>query len=78
MVVKVETSPSLKLGPPEYVFTKPYGYGSLLKTKFPLWDIGRDGKRFLMMKEDAPPAGLRKIIVVTNWFEELKQKAPAK
>jgi hypothetical protein len=78
MVVKVETSPSLKLGPPDYVFTNPYFYGALLKTKFPLWDISRDGKRFLMMKEDTPPASLRKIIVVTNWFEALKQKAPVK
>jgi serine/threonine protein kinase len=46
------------------------------------WAIGRDG-RFLMMKAvestgKAPAAeSPRKINVVLNWLEELKQKAPA-
>jgi hypothetical protein len=47
------------------------------------WDIGPDGKRFLMLK---PPqltseaSGTStpqdKIIIVTNWFEELKERLP--
>ncbi len=43
-----------------------------------------DGKRFLMMKEAAPagrPAAAtdsRKIVIVLNWLEELKQRVPKK
>jgi hypothetical protein len=44
--------------------------------------IHPDGKRFLMMK-DVEPAGKpaetpRKINIVLNWFEELKQRVPTK
>ncbi len=48
------------------------------------WDISPDGKRFLMIK---PPvstggvleaAGPRKINIVLNWLEELKQRVPVK
>ena len=46
------------------------------------WDISPDGKRFLMMKEPAATAsaggGPRKINIVLNWFEELKQRVPVK
>jgi hypothetical protein len=41
------------------------------------WDISPDGKRFLMLKEAEAEAS-RKINIVLNWFEELKQKAPVK
>ena len=44
------------------------------------YDVSRDGKRFLMIKENgdvgqavAPAA----IVVVQNWFEELKRLVPA-
>ena len=46
------------------------------------WAIGRDG-RFLMMKALETTGKMtaaespRKINVVLNWLEELKQKAPA-
>jgi hypothetical protein len=47
-----------------------------------MWDISPDGKRFLMMKEAAstalPDGGPRKINIVVNWFEELKQRVPVK
>ena len=45
------------------------------------YDVSRDGQRFLMIKENAgssegnaPPASM---IVVQNWFEELKAKVAA-
>jgi hypothetical protein len=51
------------------------------------WRISLDGKRFLMMKESSTAndgthketsitAIRRKIIVVTNWLEELRQWVP--
>jgi hypothetical protein len=47
-------------------------------------DVDPDGKRFLMIKEAAPavkpaPASeSRKLVIVLNWFEELKQRVPRK
>ncbi len=46
-------------------------------TDFNYWDISPDGKRFLMLK-DAAVEGSRKINIVLNWFEELKQRVPVK
>jgi hypothetical protein len=49
---------------------------------FSPWDISPDGKRFLMMKEpeSTVPAGggPRRINMVLNWFQELKQRVPVK
>jgi len=54
------------------------------------WDVSADGKRFLMLKEAASvkeasstsaPATEetpRKINIIVNWFEELKQRVPVK
>ena len=48
------------------------------------WDISPDGKRFLMVKPPASAgdtsgiAGPRKIDIVLNWFEELRQRVPVK
>ena len=45
------------------------------------YDVSRDGRRFLMMKT-APSSDRTstapRIVVVQNWFEELKARAPAK
>jgi serine/threonine-protein kinase len=41
------------------------------------YDVSPDGQRFLMIKEDAAATSARTgLIVVLNWFEELKTKAP--
>jgi Tol biopolymer transport system component len=46
-----------------------------------MWDISPDGKRFLMVKEPSTASsggGPRKINIVLNWLEELKQRVPVK
>ncbi len=44
------------------------------------WDISPDGKRFLMMKDSVnakwPRSGARKISIVLNWFDKLRQLVP--
>jgi len=80
MAVAVETDPAFRLGPPKILFRSIYaGLGGI--SGIP-WDISPDGKRFLMMRESLPlvPAegGPRKINIVLNWFEELKQRVPVK
>lgn len=48
------------------------------------WDISPDGKHFLMIKQpqavgEASAGALpRKINIVLNWLEELKQRVPVK
>jgi Tol biopolymer transport system component len=80
MVVSVETEPSLSLGTPKILFQST-NLG-LTSTSGTPYDVHPDGKRFLMIK---PPAGAegtaivagpRKITVVVNWIEELKQRVP--
>jgi len=41
------------------------------------WDVAPDGKRLLVVKEPEAAAGEAKLQAVVNWFEELRQKAPA-
>lgn len=81
MAVAVETGQAFSMGTPRKLFSRlPYlGGGSTPGTP---WDIHPDGKRFLMLKSpgaaSAAPGNPRKITVVLNWLEELKQKVPAK
>ncbi len=82
MAVPVETEPVFKAGKPMEIFRRSYYSASAGQAVLPMWDISSDGKRFLMMKEAGSAAavagGPRKINVVINWFEELKQLVPVK
>jgi hypothetical protein len=76
MAVAVQTEPTFKLGKTQALFRGTYGAEE--------WDVSHDGKRFLMVKPLAPAnaasiaTGPRKINIVINWFEELKQRVPLK
>jgi serine/threonine protein kinase/WD40 repeat protein len=82
MVVDVETEPTFRPGNPKSLFRGTYYSPSLAQVAIPQWDIHPDGKRFLMIKdlqttdEDSAGGIPHKFIVVTNWFEELKQRVP--
>jgi eukaryotic-like serine/threonine-protein kinase len=75
LAVAVQTEPTFKCGKPVPLFRWTYVAYS--------WDVSPDGKRFLMVK-DAVATGKpiaeapRKINIVVNWFEELKQRVPVK
>jgi serine/threonine protein kinase len=79
MAVAVDTEPTFKPGKPVLLFRGTYVAG---RGEGVPWDISPDGKRFLMIKpgeatENEPVTEApRKIIVVTNWFEELKERVP--
>jgi hypothetical protein len=72
--VPVELHPRFFAGTPTRLFE-----GQYLRGTGRAYDVSPDGKRFLMIKEgDGPrdnssPPG---IIVVQNWFEELKRLVP--
>jgi hypothetical protein len=81
MAASVQTDPSFNLvGTPKVLFRGKY-VGALPADGTP-WDISRDGKRFLMIKPlettTSAEGGPRKINVVLNWMEELKQRVPVK
>ncbi len=85
MAVEVETDPTFKRGNPKTLFKGMYYSSTSKNITLTPWDISPDGKRFLMIKPAAaagaaPTAASPqpKIIVVVNWFEELKQRVPVK
>ena len=47
--------------------------GHSIPAGFQHYDISRDGKRFLMIKEEELPEAEGQINIVLNWFEELKR-----
>jgi serine/threonine-protein kinase len=81
MAVPVKTGTGFSFGTPETLFRGKYVSAGFVVSALELnpWDIGPDG-RFLMMKESMAAAselgGPRKINVVVDWFEEMKERVP--
>jgi hypothetical protein len=68
------TSPAFTYGSPARVLQT--AYSRPVENTHP-YDVSPDGKRFLLIKEDAAATSARTgLIVVLNWFEELRAKAP--
>jgi serine/threonine-protein kinase len=85
MAVSVKTASTFSIATPKILFRGTYVSNVFRDGNFDLatWDVSPDGKRFLMMKEvvsTAKPAAEvpRRINIVVNWFEELKQRVPVK
>jgi Tol biopolymer transport system component len=80
MSVTVETIPTFKLGKPEVILKRQANWSYSMGATLISWDIHPDDGRFLLIKPATIAAGLPtasltpKIIVKTNWFEELKEK----
>ena len=76
MAVDVVTAPQFSASAPKKLFdAKPYVRG--LATR-PNYDATADGKRFIMVQETPKGPSVNKMVVATNWFEELQKKAPIK
>jgi hypothetical protein len=69
MAVEVETAPAFRASVARRVF----------EGNFRAYDVAPDGKRFLVIKQPEPRtlAGQMELHVIVNWFEDLRQKAPA-
>ena len=63
-----ETEPTFSPANPQVVFD-----GLYYSWRGRAYDVSPDGQRFLMIKDDANPLEL---ILVQNWFEELKRLVP--
>jgi serine/threonine-protein kinase len=74
--VDVQTEPIFSASKPRLLFDLAgYDYaGAMIRG----WDISADGERFLMVKlEDRKSQPLTEMVLVQNWFEELRRLAPA-
>jgi hypothetical protein len=74
------TGSTVKPGTPVKALEGPYFYGAGFGSGR-TYDVSPDGRRFLMIKEirrvDEPTTSAR-LILVQNWFEELKRRVPVK
>jgi hypothetical protein len=73
--VDVRIEGGLTTGKPRFLFEKP-GYNR----SYPIraYDLSLDGQRFLMVRfENWKPTPVTEMILVQNWFEELKRLVPA-
>ena len=76
MMVTYRTEPSFSFSSSEILFERPYHQIAASRRH----DIAPDGQRFLMLKpmeEGVETAARTEIIVVDNFFDELKRLAPA-
>ena len=72
MAVPVRTEPAFHAGSPQELFT-----GVYVSRGTRNYDIHPDGERFLMIKPVETTEGLgNQVILVQNWFEELKRLVP--
>jgi len=74
MAVPIESNSGFQAGNPSKLFAGSY-YAALAGRTY---DVSPDGQRFLMIKAAASAVNnTPRIIVVENWFEELKRLVPA-
>lgn len=72
MMVRVETEPTFTHATPEILFT-----GNYFRAWDRNYDISPDGQRFLMLKEVGQTEETEiRLVLVQNWFEELKRLVP--
>jgi len=72
--VDVRTEGGFATSKPRLLFERP-GYGPAAPIRG--YDLSHDGQRFLMVKyEQRKPTPVTEMILVENWFEDLKQKLP--
>ena len=77
MAASVTTEPNFGIvGTPKVLFRGPYI--TPLEIDGTPWDISPDGTHFLMIKEPRAGKSWRKLSVIMNWTEELKQRVPGK
>jgi serine/threonine-protein kinase len=76
MIVRIETEPTFTYTTPEILFA-----GDYFRSRNRNYDISPDGQRFLMLKEiesteEISASTQDSLVIVQNWFEELKRLAP--
>jgi Tol biopolymer transport system component len=73
MATAVSIGPVPRFGAPRLLFEGPY------ESSYPArgYDVAPDGRHFVLaQREQTPAVPLKGIVLVQNWFEELKAKVP--
>jgi Tol biopolymer transport system component len=81
MSVPVETAPTFRPGTPALMFELPPFYSSAMIRTSRQWDIAPDGERFLIVSPGEAATddhAQSRIVVVLNWYEELKRLVPTR
>jgi serine/threonine-protein kinase len=73
MAVAVQTDPTFRVDTPRVLFEGSFIRGLAGHAGY---DISPDAQRFLMIKEVGQTASNPQIVMVQNWFEELKRRVP--
>jgi serine/threonine-protein kinase len=74
MSVSIQMEPELVASKPTVLFEGNYDRGVI---GFRNYDVSADGQRFVMIQKEEEPAPTE-LIVVLNWFEELKRLVPTR
>ena len=75
MVVDVTLVPTFSAPVPRKLFEGAFGTTTPIRG----YDVSADGRRFLMIQPKQPVVQpITQLVVVTNWFEELKARVPTK
>ena len=72
--VNVDTDTGFRPGVPRLLFEAPY-ISDFIDQGNPNYDVSLDGEQFLMVRGNADAA--LQLVVVQNWFEELKRLVPS-
>ena len=73
MAVEITTQSTISASTPRLLFEAPY---VAAPGTVPNYDVSPDGQHFLMLKANDQGQSTTQIIVVQNWFEELKRRVP--
>ena len=71
MVVPVQTEPDFAAGRPQLLFVAPF-----MDKSWRSYDVTPDGQRFVMVQKHEDTAKRQELVVVPDWFEELKRLVP--
>jgi len=75
MAVDITLSPAFKAGIPHVLFEGHYNPGSPHRH----YDVSRDGRFLMLQQQETPtPPPVTQMVLVLNWFEELKRLAPGR
>lgn len=78
MHVRVSTNGGLAVGTPERLFEASGYTGFDTGSPHAWYDVTADGQRFLMLRPVEDTSSTPQLVLVQNWFEELKRLVPVK
>ena len=76
LAASVTLTPTFAPGPVVKLFASANYFGSGSSLSGRTYDLSLDGSRFLMIKQQPTAGEAAALVVVLNWFEELKRLVP--